>query len=84
MVPLHKRVTPHWEPNWEPFAVDVCGHRLEIYGSEGWGFEFSRACSRNPYVSGGLVVRCMGYLLTFGSHSRLPYRGRWPVLEPNA
>jgi hypothetical protein len=25
-------------------AVDSCGHRLEIYGSEGWGFDFSRAC----------------------------------------
>jgi hypothetical protein len=25
-------------------VVDVCGHGLEIYGSEGWGFEFSRAC----------------------------------------
>ena len=23
-------------------AVDVCGHGLEIYGSEGWGFESSR------------------------------------------
>jgi hypothetical protein len=25
MVPLHKRVTPHWEPSWEPFAVDWYG-----------------------------------------------------------
>ena len=25
-------------------AVDTCGHRLDIYGSEGWGFEFLRAC----------------------------------------
>jgi hypothetical protein len=26
-------------------AVDGCGHRLEIYGSEGWGFESLRAYS---------------------------------------
>ena len=25
-------------------AMDLHGHSLEIYGSEGWGFEFSRAC----------------------------------------
>jgi hypothetical protein len=25
MVPLHKRVTPHWEPNWEPNVVDLYG-----------------------------------------------------------
>jgi hypothetical protein len=24
-------------------VLDVCGHRLEIYGSEGWGFKSSRA-----------------------------------------
>ena len=29
-------------------AVDCCGHGLEIYGSEGWGFEFSRACNTKP------------------------------------
>jgi hypothetical protein len=23
--------------------MDVCGHPLEIYGSEGWGFKSSRA-----------------------------------------
>ena len=33
-------------------AVDACGHGLEIYGSEGWGFEFSRACKRNPRNAG--------------------------------
>ncbi len=27
---------------WTP--VDVCGHGLEIYGSEGWGFESIREC----------------------------------------
>ncbi len=27
---------------WTP--VDCCGHFLEIYGSEGWGFESLRAC----------------------------------------
>jgi len=25
-------------------SVDNPGHLVEIYGSEGWGFEFSRAC----------------------------------------
>ena len=34
-------------------AVDTCGLRLEIYGSEGWGFESLRACRRSPCVSGG-------------------------------
>jgi hypothetical protein len=29
-------------------AVDTHRHRLEIYGSEGWGFEFSRACCETP------------------------------------
>ena len=75
MVPPLKRLTPRWEPSWEPFAVDTCGrvwtqggiealsfrpvwtavdahgHRLEIYGSGGWGFEFLRACCRNPCES---------------------------------
>jgi hypothetical protein len=37
-------------------AVDTHGRRLEIYGSEGWGFESLRACYRNPCVSGGIVV----------------------------
>ncbi len=29
-------------------AVDGCGRRLEIYGSEGWGFECLRACHGSP------------------------------------
>jgi len=29
-------------------SVDTHGHRLGIYGSEGWGFESLRACRRNP------------------------------------
>ena len=37
-------------------AVDGCGHGLEIYGSGGWGFEFLRACQRNPCESGGFVA----------------------------
>ena len=28
-------------------CVDGCGHRLEIYGSDGWGFESLRACCRS-------------------------------------
>ncbi len=34
-------------------SVDGCGHRLEIYGSEGWGFESLRACHRNPLCHKG-------------------------------
>jgi hypothetical protein len=36
-------------------AVDTRGRRLEIYGSEGWGFESLRACSgsRCIAISGG-------------------------------
>ena len=37
-------------------AVDGCGHCLEIYGSGGWGFEFLRACHRNPCESRGFVA----------------------------
>ena len=32
--------------------MDGCGrheHGSEAYGSEGWGFEFSRACNTNPF-----------------------------------
>ena len=29
-------------------AVDTRGQRLEIYGSEGWGFESLRACQEKP------------------------------------
>jgi len=34
-------------------AGDGCGQRLEIYGSEGWGFEFSRACHPGNPVNTG-------------------------------
>ena len=34
--------SPPFSPVWT--AVDTHGRRLEIYGSEGWGFDFSRAC----------------------------------------
>ena len=34
-------------------AVGACGRGLEIYGSEGWGFESLRACDWKP-------LRCMG------------------------
>jgi hypothetical protein len=33
--------------------VDTYGHRLEIYGSEGWGFGSLRACCRKPCTSRG-------------------------------
>ena len=29
-------------------SVDAHGHRLEIYGSGGWGFESLRACDKSP------------------------------------
>ncbi len=29
-------------------AVDFYGRSASIYGSEGWGFEFLRACQRSP------------------------------------
>jgi hypothetical protein len=35
------------------------------YGSEGWGFEFSRACQRKP-------PQLRGFLCLFGLASRLP------------
>ena len=37
-------------------AMDTCGYGLEIYGSEGWGFEPLRACHRNPYCGGVSVI----------------------------
>jgi len=33
-------------PVWT--LMDIHGHRLEIYGSEGWGFESLQACCRDP------------------------------------
>jgi hypothetical protein len=34
-----------YQPVWTP--LDGRGHGLEIYGSEGWGFESLRACRQN-------------------------------------
>jgi hypothetical protein len=38
-------------------VVDVHGRRLEIYGSEGWGFEFLRACRPTKPATGSCAVR---------------------------
>ncbi len=47
-------------------AVDTSGRRLEIYGSEGWGFESLRACHRNPLCYKGfrLLARQLDDLWT--------------------
>jgi len=56
--------------------VDIPGRLVEIYGSEGWGFESLRACYRNPREHGGFCVSgCGADRLTgrlgaiLGSHS---------------
>jgi hypothetical protein len=54
---------------WTP--VDTCGHRLEIYGSEGWGSSPSGRASRIPVIEGfrrvgGVPV---GTRPVVGSHS---------------
>jgi len=33
-------------------AADFCGRFASIYGSEGWGFEFLRACQQALYGKG--------------------------------
>ena len=33
--------------------MDARGHRLEIYGSGGWGFESLRACRAKPLFRQG-------------------------------
>jgi len=50
-------------------AADGCGRRLEIYGSEGWGFESLRACWETSVLAGDFAVDTPWTLLTFGSHS---------------
>jgi hypothetical protein len=56
---------------WKPVVsgcLDACGHCLEIYGSEGWGFESLRACYESPcYVRDSARDRHCDRL-TFGSH----------------
>ena len=42
-------------------AVDAGGPRLEIYGSEGWGFESSRPRKRNPLWCNVFVSTRHGY-----------------------
>jgi hypothetical protein len=37
-------------------VVDAHGHGLEIYGSEGWGFESLRACRRPLALQGVSVI----------------------------
>jgi hypothetical protein len=65
--------TPLWTQNRPiPACPNGCGPGLEIYGSEGWGFESVRACHGNPRASSASWGRRVRDLLTFGSH---PCRG---------
>ena len=55
--------------------VDACGHRLEIYGSGGWGSESLRACCAKPLLRRGFAASTVervggGYALgaILGSH----------------
>jgi hypothetical protein len=44
-----------FRPVWT--AVDAYGRRLEIYGSEGWGFESLRACFTQSVAAQSPAVR---------------------------
>ena len=56
-----------FRPLWT--RVDGCGRGLEIYGSEGWGFESLRACCGNACGAGVSTCSRPLDLLTFRSHS---------------
>jgi len=64
-----------FRPVWT--AVDTHGHRLEIYGSEGWGFESPPGVPRGPCVIGGFIRRVVcvpvGWQPVLGSHHREPF-----------
>ena len=54
-----------FRPVWT--AVDVCGHRLENYGSEGWGVRDPPGVPRSPFTAKVSSTRsprsCIGLFL---------------------
>ena len=45
--------------------IDTRGHRLEIYGSGGWGFESLRACCAKPLLMTASTLATVPIVIVF-------------------